>query len=148
MLEIIKEVSQNLLEAKQLCDVLLGIVETLNPITIRVDQKLIIDESFLVFSRTALGVDTDYRLGEVDTSHTHPSASFNSKTMHKHKLESLNEYTEEVSVETSHSHGKAGEIYELKHRHKTEGLCVGDGVIMIRQNGGQLYFVIDKVGEI
>lgn len=136
-----------MLEVKQLCDVIVGVVESISPIKIRLNQKLILDRNMLVFSKTAMGLVTDYALEEVDTSHSHPSTNFDSKTIHSH-VDGAGLETDGAGISTSHSHGNAGLSYDLEHRHTTEKLNVGDNVILIRSGGGQKYFVIDKVGEV
>ena len=146
MIEAIKEITDNMLEAKQLCDVMVGVVESISPIRIRVNQKLILDSSILVFSKTVLGLVTDYKLQKIDTSHSHPSSDFDSKTLHYH-MDGAGLETNSVQISTSHIHGSAGLSYDLEHRHTTEVLREGDNVILIKSAGGQKYFVIDKVGE-
>ena len=147
MVEAIQQIGLQMQEAQQGVNIGMGEVLTVNPYSIRISQKLVIDESVLVFSETVLGKDTIEALNTIDTGHIHPNGSFNSKTAHVH-IDSAGGETEESTIETSHSHPKAGGIYNLKHKHKTVGLAVGDKVIYIREAGGQRYYIIDKVGEI
>ena len=145
MIDAIKEITKGMLESGQLCDVMIGVVDSILPIRIKVNQKLMLESNALVFSKTVTGLVTNYALEEIDTEHSHPSTNFDNKTVHSH-IDGAGLETDSAEVSTVHSHPSAGLSYDLEHRHTTEKLSVGDRVILLRADGGQKYFVIDKVG--
>ena len=82
--QLIKRIAKEEREASNPCDYRLGIVESVNPLIIRLDQKLKIASGFLVITETI----------------------------------------------------------------KSKGLKINDNVLMIRQDGGQQYVIIDRVVSI
>jgi len=47
MIELIKQIAQNLNETNRPSDVIYGTVESLNPFSVRIDQKLVIPQDLL-----------------------------------------------------------------------------------------------------
>lgn len=142
MVNLIKEACRQYIHSQQLANVVIGQVEGVSPYRIRLSQKLLLDENDLVFTETALGKITDERLEDI--AHDHGSASFDAKTLHSHSMgEGV---TSEETIETSHSHDSI--TLALKHLHRTKLLEVGDRVVLIKEAGGQRYFVIDRVGDL
>lgn len=127
----------------KMTDVCIGVVESVNPIKIRINHKVLIDENYLVFSETSIGKNTNEELEVVNISHQHAPAQFDNKTKHFHSSPFGN--TQEEQISTTHSHAEHKIELDLKHYHKTKGLEINDKLILIRQSGGQKFFVIDKV---
>lgn len=49
MIKQIQEIVQNFLEAKKLTDSVYGIIESVDPLTVKIDNRFTVDESFLTF---------------------------------------------------------------------------------------------------
>ena len=130
LVEKIKKAAQEANEAAKPVNVCFGEVVNKSPLRINVEQKMILGEGQLVLTRNV----TDYM------------------TMVTVQWES-----EEEKIRHKHAGGGNGdtEYAEAVHSHKTEGqknflmhnaLEVGDEVILIRQQEGQKYIVIDRIG--
>lgn len=100
--------------------IVLGTVETVNPLSIKVDQKLIINEPNLILTRNVM----DHEI-EMTVNHKTEIAQGGS---------GYGEYD-------AHSHDYLGKKSFLVHN----GLSLGDSVILIKNQGGQQYVVLDKV---
>lgn len=123
IVDVMKQAAIDAIEAAKPVTIVFGTVTKINPIEISVSPSLTLTESVLTLSRNV----TDY-----DTSITLPSP-----------------------WETSSESGGSGESAFSAHSHDLSGkhdvtihnaLKVNDYVIMIRQQGGQRYIVLDKVG--
>lgn len=120
LLQILKRIAREERESADLCDFLIGTVTKANPLKIKISQKIELDEDFLVLCRNV----TDYKV--------------------------------ELSVDwaTENKGGGAGEAAFASHNHDIKGkkevtvhnaLKKGDKVLLVMANGGQVYYVIDKV---
>lgn len=126
-----KKAAIEAVEAGNPANVCFGKVTHINPIEILVDQKLKLGLAQLVFCRNV----TDHM-----TEVTVQWESERNDTRHRHK-ESEGSFTD--YEETPHVHEIEGRKNFLIHN----GLEMGDEVILLRQQGGQKYIVIDRVGE-
>lgn len=147
IIEIIKKSCIDVYNHMKPPDICIGIVINLNPLKIKISDKLILNENVLVFSKTVLGIKTESSLGILNTYHKHPECNFDSNTSHIHN-DSLGAETTPSDIKTSHQHDESGIIINLEHLHKTDKIHIDDKLILIRELGGQRYFVIDKVGVI
>ncbi len=162
LVKTIKKAAVEAVNATKPTEILFGKVLNKTPLQICVDQKLILGEKQLILCRNVTDFNiemtishkTEYYEMSIDTAHNHGTASFNDKTIHTH-IDSLGGFTNETGIETSHSHDTAGNAFNIKHNHdykgkKTffvhNGLDVGDEVILIRQQNGQKYIVVDRIG--
>ncbi len=125
--------------------VLFGEVIGDDPLQIMIEQRLTLDEDFLVLTRNV----TDY---DVDVTVEWESDS--ALESHKH---SFGARTSDSGGDPSHTHrvggGSTNEV-DLSHEHEITGhktmtvhagLRVGETVLLIRQEGGQKYIVVDRV---
>lgn len=132
MIDVIKEVIEKLLERKKMTKLEFGIVESVKPLTVRIDAKKLLQEEDLILSHLVKDyyVDitvqhsTDSIYGSWNTSHSHPDAGNN-------------------SIPTDHEHEYKGRKKILIHN----GLLKGEKVVMVRQEGGQLYYVLDRTND-
>lgn len=132
MIDAIKRIVDNLLERKKLMIFEYGTVEEVSPLKIRIDQKHLLYEGDLKLSHLV----KDYYV-DVTVSH---------------KTESIYE-----SWDTSHSHPDAGtSSIPIDHKHEYKGrkkilihngLKEGEKVILLRQQGGQMYYIIDRLED-
>lgn len=107
-------------QAMHLSDFVLGVVMSESPLLIRIDDKRELDEDFLILSDNV----RDYAV-DIEVLHTTENRSGGGG------------YAEFAS----HNHGYAGRKKIIVYN----GLKVGEQVIMIRQSGGQLFYVADRV---
>lgn len=120
LLSIIKQASNEAIEASQPVKICFGTVTGVSPLTIKIDQKLELSTAQLVLTRNV----TDYWTDEtVD-----------------HLTENRGGGGGHASYE-SHNHNYKGRKPFLIHH----TLLVGDKVLLLREQGGQRYVVIDRV---
>lgn len=132
MIDVIKEVIEKLLERKKMTKLEFGTVESVKPLTVRIDAKKLLQEEDLILSHLVKDyyVDitvqhsTDSIYGSWDTSHSHPDAGNN-------------------TIPTDHEHEYIGRKKILIHN----GLLKGEKVVMVRQEGGQLYYILDRTND-
>ena len=117
-----------------------GKVESIKPLIINVEQKLRLGEAQLILSRNV----TDYV-----TMATVQWATEKEEATHKHQLKNIStdDGAKIVSAYT--------ETQNAKHTHDIEGtkqitihnaLEKNETVILLRQQGGQKYLVLDRIG--
>lgn len=116
----IQSVAGAVLDASKPMQLCFGEVTSVSPLKVLVDQKLELKNDFLVLTRNVM----DYDL-EMTVNHETELASGGSGS---------GEYD-------SHSHGYTGRKTFRVHN----SLVLGDVVVMLRDNGGQRYVIIDKV---
>lgn len=132
MIDVIKEVIEKLLERKKMTKLEFGTVESVKPLTVRIDAKKLLQEEDLILSHLVKDyyVDitvqhsTDSIYGSWDTSHSHPDAGNN-------------------TIPTGHEHEYIGRKKILIHN----GLLKGEKVVMVRQEEGQLYYILDRTND-
>lgn len=105
--------------AQKLTNIVYGTVESISPLEVRVDPKLLLKQKQLKLTRAVL----DYEV-EMTVNHVTESAAGGSG---------------EASY-ASHNHAYVGRKKFIIHN----ALVIGDKVTMIRAHGGQQYLVIDK----
>lgn len=119
ILNIIKRIAVNAINAQTLTNVVYGTVISTNPLKIQVDQKLILETEQLKLTRAVM----DYEV-EMTVNHATDFSSGGAG----------------YGAYDSHNHTYTGRKKFLIHN----GLVVGDRVTMIRAHGGQQYLIIDK----
>ena len=119
-LDVIKRVSNEANEASQPVKICFGTVTGIAPLTIIVDQKLELSEMQLILTRNVTDFYTDETVD--------------------HVVENRGGGSGYASFE-SHNHNYTGRKSFLIH-HK---LIVGDKVLLIREQGGQRYIILDRV---
>lgn len=132
MIELIKQIAINVNEQSKLSKFEFGTVESISPLKIRIDQKKILEQNDLMLSHLVRDyyVDitvqhsTDSIYGGWDTTHSHPNAGDN-------------------VIPIDHEHEYKGRKKIMIHN----GLKVGEKVVLIRQMGGQLYYILDRIED-
>ena len=112
-------------------DLVFGKVISIDPLKIKLDQKLILTSAQLVLSRNV----TDYRLS-VTVDHTTEDHS------HTHSISDTYSGGGSASKET-HKHNIKGKKEILIHN----ALVKDEEVILMQLSGGQKYVVIDRLGK-
>lgn len=121
----IKRAALDAVKAEKPVEVCFGKVTSASPLQILVDQKFTLGAAQLVLTRNVTDFKTMITGGNIQNYYyvgTPPNTST-------------------VPVDPSHRHA-IGKIEITVHN----GLVVGDEVILIRQQGGQKYIVVDRIG--
>lgn len=121
----IKKAASKAVKAEKPVEVCFGKVTSASPLQILVDQKFTLGAAQLVLTRNVTDFKTMITGGNIQNYYyvgTLPNTST-------------------VPVDPSHRHA-IGKIEITVHN----GLVVGDEVILIRQQGGQKYIVVDRIG--
>lgn len=130
--DFVKVIKKSAIEAvnnSKPADIFYGTVQSISPLTIFIDQKLILSEKFLIIPESL----TDY---ETEISFDDPSV--------KQVFTTWN--MEETSESTP---SKISFKEKIKHKITVyNSLKVGEKVILLRQQGGQKYMVLDRAVEL
>jgi len=131
LIETIKKCQQEQINQMQLANVAIGVVVGINPLQIDIDQKHTLSEKFFILTRNV----TDYQV-EMTVEHvTEP---------HNHTHTIMDTYT------------GSGQASHETHEHKYEGrklfyvhqaLQVGEKVVLVKAQGGQKYYIMDRLGS-
>ena len=120
LVRLIKQAALDAVEAKKPVNVCYGKVTSASPLKIFVDQKLLLESAQLVLTRNV----TDFKTYvTVDWASGYRSGGSGEAAF------------------ASHNHGITGKKEITVHN----GLGVGDEVILIRQQDGQNYIVVDRI---
>lgn len=119
LMQAIQGIVKNSMKNAMLTDYLIGIVETVNPLSIRIDQKETLTEDFLILTDLVRDFDVD-----ITVNHTTENRAGGSGDA---------EYE-------SHNHAYNGRKRITIHN----GLKPGESVILIQQSGGQEFIVLSR----
>lgn len=117
--QAIQEVINKSIKNAMLSDYRIGVVETVNPLSIRLDQKETLTEEFLILTDLVRDYDVD-----ITVNHTTENKSGGSG---------------DAQFE-SHNHAYSGRKRITVHN----SLAVGESVILIQQSGGQEFLVLSR----
>lgn len=118
-LNIMKKSSKGVQNSSKPCDLIYGTVESVEPLKVRVDQKLLLKQEQLKLTRAVMDYEVEMTVNHVTENRSGGAG--------------------DASFE-SHNHEYKGRKTFLIHN----GLIVGDKVTMIQAHGGQQYLIIDK----
>lgn len=130
LVEAIKQLSIAAVNATKPMQFSFGVVESGNPLQIRLDQKMLLSDEFLILTNAVKdhAVDISVSWNTMDeTEHVHGNGNNGADTK-----------------PSSHKHGIQGRKKITIHN----GLTAGEKVLLFRVQGGQSYVVIDRVDEI
>lgn len=132
--ESMKLIIGNYLNAIKPTDLFFGTVTNISPLTIQIDQKHILTESFLILSNMVKdhSVDITVSMQTENDAYMNPS--------HTH-TGNLGNPTDAGNLDTTHHHDIKGRKKIIMHY----GLKKGEKVILLRMQGGQRYLVLDRV---
>ncbi len=159
LVEVIKKMAVGANDANAPTSVLFGTVTSVEPLEITVDQKLKLTERFLMLTKNVKDYKVDVTMDwntentSLDANHSHSTdvdsnisvSSDISPNDNNQKI--TNDVTGEVSVSV-----KQKDI-DLTHKHSIKGtksitvhnaLKINDNVILIQQQGGINFVVLDK----
>lgn len=123
--ETLKRAAVEAVEARKPANVYFGEVISTSPLKIKVEQKMILGEKQLVLSRNVTDFKTKITAGNIQNYYY--TGGVNSGT---------------TPVSPPHVHA-VGTIEITVHN----GLAVGDNVIILRQQKGQKFIVLDRIGK-
>ncbi len=125
LVESMKQAAVEAIETAKPVKLVFGLVQSVNPLKIFVDSKILLSEEFLILSRNV----TDYEL-TMDVEHQVGIG-----------VEPYEPPEPKVAVEPAHIHDYTGEkVFKVKN-----ALQEGEKVVMIQMQGGQQYLVLDRV---
>lgn len=125
LVETLKRAAVEAVEAGKPVNVYFGEVVSASPLKINVEQKMILGEKQLILSRNVTDFKTKITAGNIKNYYY--TGDVNSGT---------------APVSPAHVHA-VGTIDITVHN----GLGVGDEVILIRQQEGQRFIVVDRIGK-
>lgn len=138
-LRLVKRAALEAVEAKKPVNVFFGVVEETEPLKINVEQKMKLGKAQLVLARNVtdynMTVTVDWESEEEKNSHYHEI-----KAQRNEEGILLDGRTETESAR--HAHLVTGKKQVTVHN----ALTVGDEVILIRNQGGQQFVVVDRIG--
>jgi hypothetical protein len=136
--ESIKRLAEGVFNNSQPTYFLFGVVESIDPLMIRINPKMILPDAFLILTNAvkdhSVDVTVDWSTVEdnyLKPDHTHGNGNNGSPT------------TSTSDFDTTHKHDIKGRKRITIHN----GLTVGEKVLLLRTQGGQNYVVIDRVDE-
>lgn len=132
--ESMKLIVGNYLNSIKPADLFFGTVTNVSPLTIQIDQKHILTESFLILSNMVKdhAVDMTVSMQTVNDAYMNPS--------HTH-TGNMGNPTDAGNLDVTHHHDIKGRKKIILHY----GLKNGEKVILLRMQGGQRYMVLDRV---
>ena len=122
LVRLIKKASVEATEATKPVQVCFGKVTSVAPLKILVEQKITLGEAQLIFTRNVTDFTTEVTIDWLTEERSGGSGE---------------------AAFSSHNHKVAGRKKIIVHN----GLVVGDEVILFRQQEGQKYIVIDRIGK-
>lgn len=134
----IKQAALDAVNAAKPVEVCFGKVTSVKPLKILVEQKMTLGEKQLVLSRNVTDFKTEVTVKWKSESHSIP---------HNHNINLTDSDGDSITGST--------ENQDIPHIHEITGrkeitvhneLVVGDEIILIRQQGGQKYVVLDRIG--
>lgn len=141
--ESMKLIVGNYLNAIKPADVYFGTVESVSPLSIKIDQKHILKEQSLILSNMVKDHPVDLTVSfqtENDKflikDHTHP---YEDTQPNGQPVTKITQTT--VDLDVTHKHEIKHKIRVIQHY----ALTVGEKVILLRLQGGQRYLVLDRV---
>lgn len=122
LLGLIQQAAKKVVEASNLTDYCIGMVESTAPLVIRTEQQETLTEDFLILTDLVRDYDVD-----ITVNHTTQNRSGGGGD----------------SAFASHNHQYTGR----KRITVNNGLSVGEAVILVRQAGGQEFIVLSRVNN-
>lgn len=122
LLGLIQQAAKKVVEASNLTDYCIGMVENTAPLVIRTEQQETLTEDFLILTDLVRDYDVD-----ITVNHTTQNRSGGGGD----------------SAFASHNHQYTGRKRITVHN----GLSAGEAVILVRQAGGQEFIVLSRVNN-
>lgn len=144
LVKTMKKAALDAMEAAKPVAVYFGEVQSVSPLKINVEQKMILGEAQLILSRNVTDFKTkvtvDWETESSLTTHSHTlsgNTGDGGDPTHNHSLSG-----DTGSKSLAHIHAMTGKKEITVHN----SLVVGDKVILVRQQEGQKFVVLDRIG--
>lgn len=131
LIQLVKAISLQAVDAEKPCEVKFGVVTQVEPLKIKLSDRIILDEEDLILSDSVRDHNVDITISwftvndsYLNTTHSHPDAGTN-------------------EFDSTHKHAINGRKRITVHNN----LKVGEKVAMIRLWGGQIFYVISRVDD-
>lgn len=145
LVKIFKKTAVEAMDAAKPANICFGTVESVEPLRINVEQKMILGSAQLTLSRNvtdfSVHVTTDWQT----ESHAQETGQ---EEQGETELGGTPEHSHKFKIQGggggSHDHKISGKKEITLHN----ALSVGEKVMLLRQQGGQNYIVLDRIGGI
>lgn len=144
LLNLIKQISINAVEATKPTAFLFGTVISASPLKIKVSNNLILTEEFLVVPKSltnyslSIGMDISTENTSTNTTHSH-IVNYEDSTIEESTNKSV--ISEETSFDNTHKHSVKG----TKSITVYNALKNNEKVILAQIQGGQDFIILDRV---
>lgn len=129
LIDIMKRAALDATDNAKLADLRFGTVTSISPLTVQVTNQFILPESLLIVPVHLTDHEVDVTMDWETTTYTHT-----------HGISDTYTGGGSASIDT-HNHSTVGRKKIIIH----DGLKVGDKVAMLRKQGGQSYYILDRV---
>ena len=139
IIQTIKKAALDAIENSSPTSIMYGTVTSTKPLEIQVEQKLLLTSEFLTLTKNVI----DYEV-EVSINWNTEQQNLNSNHTHNCNVVSNEEVSvtiEDQNIELTHNHTMTGKKKITIHN----GLKQNDKVILLQQQGGQRFIVLDKI---
>ena len=145
MIEIMKIAAMDAIENGKPCDLRIGTVTSIAPLKVQITSNLIIPESLLVVPQYLTDYSVDMNLGASEVSSNDLNINvvgdllvFSNQTSEVPIDDE--DYPTEDTVDTT-----PPEVVDERTMTVYNSLKVGDKVALIRNQGGKMYYILDRV---
>lgn len=139
IIETIKKAALDAMENSSPTSIMYGMVTSVKPLEIQVEQKLFLTSEFLILTKNVV----DYEI-DVSMNWNTEEKSVNANHFHNCSVvpnEDISVTVENQNMDLTHSHVITGKRKITIHN----GLKANDKVILLQQQGGQKFIVLDKI---
>ena len=150
MVDIIKRASMEAMYAEKPCDLRYGEIISTSPLKVKVSAQFIIPEGMLVVPQHltdyTVSVSMDWSTESVG-AHTHNYSGVTESTSGGSSYAQFESHNHSYSGTTESANSHAHKLVSSESKIlKIHGrLNVGDKVALIRQHGGQTYYILDRI---
>ena len=148
LIEIMKRAALDATDNAQMCDLRYGKVISVSPLKVQITNQFTIPASLLVVPKHLTNFTVDVTVNwDTDSSgsHSHSYSGNTDKTSGGSEEASFashsHSYGGTTESEGEHSHGISGKKTMTIHN----ALKIGDKVALLRKQGGQSYFILDRI---
>lgn len=139
IIETIKKAALDAIENSSPTSILFGTVTNVKPLEILVEQKLPLTSEFLILTKNVVDYETEVTVNwntekkELNANHSHSCNVVSD--------EEVSVSIDDESINLTHNHAITGKKRITIHN----GLKQNDKVILLQQQGGQKFVVLDKI---
>lgn len=133
LIDIMKRASMDVMENSKPCDLRFGTVTSTSPLKVQITPQFILPASTLIVPTHLTDYSVDVTMDWESEPHTHT---------HGASIQDTYSGGGSITIDTAtHTHSVIGKKSIIIHA----ALKVGDKVALIRQSGGQSYYILDRI---